>query len=144
MKLLVSMGPAISVFMAYRQRRKVTKENHDYTRVWTSMAYTSSPTHGLFVISESLEGSDWKTYTIFLHQPSSAGCCIPSLHAIPLETQRHLHWCACQGGSTTPEVVLLRMMPVQPFWPSATCSHLTLLVLAWLFLTKPPLRPHGK
>lgn len=45
--------------------------------------------------------------------------------------------CACHGSSALP-AALLGTAPAQPSWPSATCSQLTLFVLAQLFLPKAP------
>lgn len=42
------------------------------------------------------------------------------------------------GGSSALAAMLLRTMPAQQSWPSATCSHLTLFALAQLLLPKAP------
>lgn len=49
-----------------------------------------------------------------------------------------------RGGSSALAALLLRTMPAQHSWPSAACSHLTLFVLAQLFLPKAPTKATWK
>lgn len=64
-------------------------------------------------------------------------CSSLDLHTVPPGSQRHSPLCTCHGSSAL-AAVLLGTTPAQHSWSSATCSHLTLFILAKLLLPKAP------
>lgn len=79
-----------------------------------------------------------KLQTILLLQPSSADGCRPWFAPSAPRDPKALTFLCLPGGSSALAAVSLGTMPAQCSWPSATCSHLTLFVLAQLLFPKAP------
>lgn len=118
-----------------KKNAKVLKENDDYAWVWTTLFYASATTD---LWCQGLQ----KSYIVRLKPSFCSSLYLlmsvgPGLHTVPPGSQRHSPLCACQGSSAL-AAALPGTTPAQHSWPSATCSHLMLFVLAQLFLPKAP------